>query len=140
LTDDLYSHFSSPSSYELYPDALPCLEECRRAGARLGIVSNFEAWLVDCLAGLGILELLDVVVVSGIEQLEKPDPRIFELALSRTGAKPDSVLFVGDSPTEDVAPARSLGMHAVLLDRRDRFADQPGPRVTGLDHLLDHLA
>ena len=132
LADALYEHFSSPSSYELFDDARPCLEDCRRAGLRLGIVSNFEAWVLDCLRGLGVLDLFEVTAVSGIEGVEKPDPEIFRRALTRTGADPSEVGYVGDSPADDVAPAAALGMRAVLLDRRSRHADHPGPRISTL--------
>ena len=135
LADALYEHFSSASSYELFDDARPSLEAFRGAGLRLGIVSNFEAWLIGCLRDLGVLDLFDVTAVSGIEGVEKPDAEIFRRALSRTGADPSEVGYVGDSPADDIAPATALGMRAVLLDRRDRHRDHPGPRISTLRDL-----
>ena len=77
----------------------------------------------------------DVRVISGVEGVEKPDPRIFRLALDRTGVEPREAAYVGDSVSFDVEPAASLGMLAILIDRRGRFPDHRGPRITSLDEL-----
>ena len=50
--------------------------------------------------------------------MEKPDPRIYKLALERAGnIAPEEVLHIGDSMRKDYVPAKSIGMHALLLDR-----------------------
>lgn len=60
----------------------------------------------------------DFGVFSGIEGIEKPDPRIYELALERAGnIAPEETLHIGDSMRKDYLPAKSVGMHALLLDR-----------------------
>lgn len=60
----------------------------------------------------------DFGVFSGIEGVEKPDPRIYEIALERAGnMAPEEVLHIGDSMRKDYVPATSIGMHALLLDR-----------------------
>jgi putative hydrolase of the HAD superfamily len=48
---------------------------------------------------------------------EKPHPPIFQEALKRAAAAPGEVLHIGDQVRSDVAGARSMGMHAALLDR-----------------------
>ena len=60
----------------------------------------------------------DFGVFSGIVGFEKPDPRIFEIALQKAGGvAPDQTLHIGDSLRKDYLPARSLGMHSLLIDR-----------------------
>lgn len=55
---------------------------------------------------------------SGIVGIEKPDPRIFEMALQKAGGiAPEQALHIGDNLRKDYLPARSIGMHALLLDR-----------------------
>lgn len=49
------------------------------------------------------------IVVSGTEQLAKPDPAIFRLALKRFAIAPHEALFVDDNK-DNVAAARSLGI------------------------------
>ncbi|MBI4729330.1 MAG: HAD-IA family hydrolase [Acidobacteria bacterium] len=121
----LYAEFSCPERYVLFPDALPALRELRARGYRVGVVSNFEAWLGEMLERLGVAPLLDVSAISGIEGVEKPDPRIFESALGRLGLPAERVACVGDSPSVDIEPALALGMGALLLDRHGRHPGRP---------------
>jgi FMN phosphatase YigB (HAD superfamily) len=61
---------------------------------------------------------MSVVVISGVEGIEKPDPKIFRIALDRIDTEPERAVYVGDNPRIDCAAALSLGMGAVLVDRR----------------------
>ena len=131
----LYAVFSDVSNYRLFPDALPVLRKLRDAGLKMGLISNFEEWLERLLEAVEATSFFDVRVISGIEGIEKPDPAIFRLALDRLGARADESVYVGDNVTYDVEPARELGMTAVLLDRRDRFPDFEGDRISSLDEL-----
>ncbi|QHO27963.1 Rhythmically expressed gene 2 protein [Arachis hypogaea] len=55
---------------------------------------------------------------SGLEGVEKPNPKIYEIALERAGnIAPQEALHIGDSMRKDYEPAKSIGMHALLLDR-----------------------
>ena len=135
LQDALYGAFTDVGNYELFADVRPVVGALSDAGIRLGLISNFEAWLEDLLVHLDIRDVFEVMVISGVEGIEKPDPAIFELALARAGLRPDEAVYVGDVPAFDVEPPSALGMHAVLVDRRQRHADFVGPRVTDLRDL-----
>ena len=135
LADVLYATFTDPANYTLFDDVEPTLDELEAAGLVLGIVSNFEAWLEDLLGTLGVRDRFGVRVISGREGVEKPDLRIFELALERLSLRPADAMYVGDNPEFDVAPAAALGMTPVLIDRRDRYPDTEGTRITDLRQL-----
>jgi putative hydrolase of the HAD superfamily len=139
LVDLVYAAFTDRRNYGLYDDVLPALETLRRAGLRLGIVSNFERWLDALLEDCGVRSLFDVRVISGFEGIEKPDPRIFRLALERAGVAPERSVYVGDLPELDIAPARSVGMYPILIDRRGRHADAEGVRITSMQDLPSAL-
>jgi putative hydrolase of the HAD superfamily len=79
----------------------------------------------------------DVRIISGVEGLEKPDPRIFHLALDRAGVRAERSVYVGDNPVLDVEAARAVGMFPVLVDRRDQFPEHTGARITSLADLPD---
>lgn len=49
------------------------------------------------------------IVVSGTEQLAKPDPRIFRLALDRFALAPHAAFFIDDNE-DNVAAARAMGI------------------------------
>ncbi len=135
LIDTVYAEFTDLANYALFEDVVPMLRRVRDAGLRLGIISNFEEWLERLLDQLRVREYFDVRVISGVEGMEKPDPRIFELAMSRAGVDAASSVYVGDSPKFDVEPAAALGMLPVLIDRRERFPDAPGTRITSMQEL-----
>lgn len=137
LIDTVYAEFTDLGNYALFDDVVPVLERLRDAGLRLGVVSNFEAWLERLLEELGVRAYFDVSVISGVEGMEKPDPRIFRLAMERAGAEPSRSVFVGDLPEFDVDPALALGMFPVLIDRRGRYPDATVPRIVSLSELPD---
>ena len=135
LATRLYRTFTDLSNYRLFPDVESTLATLEGAGLRMGVVSNFEEWLERLLESLGVTRYFDVRVISGIEGVEKPDHRIFELALERAGLPAEEAVYVGDNPFFDTDPAGAIGMFPVLLDRRGRFPDHPGARITSLDDL-----
>ncbi len=135
LVDTVYREFTDMANYALFDDVPPVLDRLRAAGIRLGVVSNFEEWLEGLLEHLGVRSYFDVRVISGVEGLEKPDPRIFELAMERAGVEAVASVYVGDSPEFDVEPALALGMFPVLVDRRDRFPDAVVARITSMADL-----
>ncbi len=135
LVDTVYREFTDMANYALFDDVVPVLDRLREAGLTLGVVSNFEEWLEGLLERLGVRSYFTVRVISGVEGLEKPDPRIFELAMERAGVEPVASVYVGDNPEFDVDPALALGMFPVLIDRRDRFADATVARITSMAEL-----
>ena len=123
------------ANYRLFPDVRATLSRLDEAGLTLGLVSNFEEWLERLLEQLDVTRFFDIRVISGVEGIEKPDPRIFRIALDRAGVEPAESVYVGDNPEFDTEPAEAVGMLGVLLDRRGRFPDHRGTRITTLDEL-----
>ena len=91
------------------------------------------------MEALELTRFFDVRVISGVEGVEKPDPRIFRMALERAGVEPKESVYVGDNVGFDVEPAAEVGMFAVLLDRRDRYPDHEGVRITAMSELPEVL-
>ncbi|HET9671918.1 MAG TPA: HAD-IA family hydrolase [Actinomycetota bacterium] len=135
LAPTLYREFTRLENYALFDDVRPALAALEAAGLRLGIVSNFEAWLEEWFGVHELLDTFPIRVISGIEGIEKPDERIYRLALERAGVAATDAAYVGDNPEFDVDPPAALGMFAVLVDRRDRFPGHAGPRIRDLRDL-----
>jgi putative hydrolase of the HAD superfamily len=95
------------------PDVLAAL---RARGLRLGVVSNADGRIGAAMARTGLDQHLDAIVDSHVVGVEKPDPRIFRLALDACDVAPHEALFVGDIYEIDVRGARNAGMDAVLID------------------------
>lgn len=131
----IYGEFTDVANYRLFDDVPPVLEKLRAAGMVLGVISNFEEWLEQLLEELDVGKYFDVRVISGAVGMEKPDPRIFALALERAGVPAVESVYVGDNREFDMEPAAAVGMFPVLIDRRERFGDAPGARITSMDEL-----
>lgn len=76
-------------------------------------ITNFswEKW-VSCLGEWPFLEKFDGVVVSGLEGLVKPDPRLYRVFCERYGMAPEMCVFIDDSEP-NVVSARKFGMNAI---------------------------
>jgi 2-haloalkanoic acid dehalogenase type II len=97
-----------------FADTVPALARLRRAGARLGILSNVDD---DLLAGT--LERLgvefDLLITAEQVRSYKPSPAHFESARRRIGDR--AWLHVAQSQFHDIAPAQRLGLPAVWINR-----------------------
>jgi 2-haloacid dehalogenase len=69
------------------------------------------------------LGLLDDVVVSGTEGFAKPDPAIFQIAVSRTGLRPEELVFVDDKE-HNVVGAIEFGLDGILFTGADDLRTQ----------------
>ena len=98
------------------PQALESLALVHQAGARAAAISNSNGSVASVLALVGVGDRLDFVIDSGNVGVEKPDPRIFELALERAGVAPAEATYIGDLYSIDVRGAANAGLRAVLLD------------------------
>lgn len=96
---------------------------------RIGVVSNFYGNLEAICSGTSIGQYVDVAVDSEAVGAEKPDPRIFQAALSALDTDPDRAVFIGDSLPRDMAGARRLGIPHVWLQPGARQGCCPGDAV-----------
>jgi HAD superfamily hydrolase (TIGR01662 family) len=116
-------------NFELYDDTLPVLEQLRAAGLKLGLVSN-SARDVQEFARHHALDV-DVGISSFHHGKTKPHASIFRAALELLEVEPADAAMVGDTVEDDVEGARAIGIHAILVDRHDRYPDFE-PRLTDL--------
>ena len=89
----------------------------RARGVPVGVLSNSEGKLAELFDEIGWSGRFDVVVDSGREGVEKPDPRIFVRAAERLGVGVDRLIHVGDSRPADVDGALAVGARAVWFGR-----------------------
>jgi putative hydrolase of the HAD superfamily len=113
--------WAQSENFELYEDVLPVLEEVRRAGLRIGVVSNGIRDLRQFVADHRLD--VDAIVDSRTHGRVKPHPTIFQAALERLGVTAADAVMIGDSIDEDIEGAQALGMRAILIDREDRHPE-----------------
>ena len=120
---DMVARWMLHENFTLYDDVLPVLEELRRHGQKLGLVSNGERDLDEFVAHHALE--VDVAIGSRAFGRTKPHPSIFAAALERLEVEPQDAAMVGDSYADDIEGARALGLRAFLLDREGRYPDEP---------------
>jgi putative hydrolase of the HAD superfamily len=138
LFEDLYAHFTHPSSWRLFEGATDVVAALQARGYRTGLLSNWDDRLPELLDGLGLLSELAPRVISYRVGVEKPHRRIYETALAEAGVAPEEALMVGDDWEADIVGARALGMRAVYVERHGHAAPE-GPSIGHLADLLDLL-
>lgn len=121
VLEELFAAFADPALWHVYPEVPEVLRALRSRGLLLAVVSNWDTRLPALLEGVGLSSWFDVVVVSGIEGVEKPAPEIFLRAAARLGVAPERCVHVGDSPLDDYRGAESTGITPILVDRCGAF-------------------
>ncbi len=112
-------------------DVLRTLMALKEKEYRIGIVSNgktIKQW--EKIVRLGLQDIPEVVVISEEAGFEKPDARIFEVALKRLKLKPEEAAYVGDIVEADVLGANAAGLFSILLTRRKREARKVAKEMT----------
>jgi putative hydrolase of the HAD superfamily len=100
-----------------FPETLDVLEHWA-ARLPLALVTNGVSRLQrDKLAVTGIGGYFSVVVASEEIGVGKPDPAMFQAALSAVGVAADEVVMVGNDLDRDVAGARNAGIRPIHVDR-----------------------
>jgi 8-oxo-dGTP diphosphatase/putative hydrolase of the HAD superfamily len=99
---------------ELFPESYECLERLSKK-YKIGVIANQLPGTAARLEKHGVLKFIDIVIASAEEGLEKPDRRIFELALSRANCKPENAVMIGDRVDNDIIPAKKIGMKTVRV-------------------------
>jgi haloacid dehalogenase superfamily, subfamily IA, variant 3 with third motif having DD or ED/haloacid dehalogenase superfamily, subfamily IA, variant 1 with third motif having Dx(3-4)D or Dx(3-4)E len=129
LAEAVKAYFAySETLYEPMPGAHATLRELQAAGLRLGLISNAsDAGNVQRLIdNAGLREYFDPILISAAVGLRKPNPRIFQLALTAWGLPPAAVVMVGDTLGADILGAQLAGLRHVWLSAR---ADGPANRA-----------
>jgi HAD superfamily hydrolase (TIGR01509 family) len=118
------------------------LDAIRERGVHVAIISNSEGMLDRLFAKLGVAAHFDLVVDSGKVGVEKPDPRIFRIALERFGVAEERALHLGDIFATDILGARAAGMRHALIDPFDHYAGRhlDVPRVASVVEVAAAIA
>lgn len=101
----------------LFPETMSTLIYLKSKGYHLGVISNgvtIKQW--EKLIRLGLHHFFDEVVTSQEAGVEKPDERIFQLALDRMGCKAEKSVMIGNKFSDDISGAINIGMSTILVN------------------------
>lgn len=108
------------------PDARGLLEALRLAGLRIGVLSNtlWPRWHHEAVFSRdGLAPFIDAAVYSSEIPVAKPHADAFRAIIAQVRATPETSVFVGDRPWDDVHGAQQVGMRAILIPH-SRLGDQ----------------
>ena len=120
----------------MLPSTPGILAQLRKRGLSLGVVSNADGRITSILERCGIAQFFQIIVDSHEVGIEKPDPRIFDFALTKAQARPEQTLYVGDIYSIDVVGAERAGIHPVLIESAGYKAPVKCPKISHLRALL----
>lgn len=124
------------------PEGLgPALDRIRDQGVKVAIMSNSEGMLDRLFEDLGIAKHFDLVVDSGKVGVEKPDARIFQIAMDHFGISNDRTLHLGDTFATDIVGARNAKIRYALIDPFGHYAGRHAdvPRAAGVVEVADAI-
>ncbi|WP_102144192.1 HAD family hydrolase [Mycobacterium hubeiense] len=113
--ESLYQRVIEPSSWTAYPDTAEVLKSLYDHGIKTAVVSNISFDVRPAFDAIGARSHVDEFVLSFEVGAIKPNPAIFEAALSRLGVAAENAVMVGDSEEAD-GGARALGCGFTLVD------------------------
>ena len=124
--------------WELFPDTLPTLTALKKEGHTLVLLTNHVPEARRIFEHLGVLPLFDRAVISSEQDVEKPDPRMWDLALD--GFERNGAVMIGDNYSADIKGALACGLNAILV-RKPNETDYPlySPTLEGVIPVLRQL-
>jgi putative hydrolase of the HAD superfamily len=125
---------------DLYQDAKACIMQLKESGAKIGIVANQPATSVNSLKSDHLFELIDFLGISAIVGIEKPDIKIFELAIKELAVDPTKAIHIGNRIDTDVIPAKKLGMKTVWVRRGEANPDPSAEDLEQADITVNDLS
>lgn len=90
------------------------VEQLKREGYKVGLLSNIDARLAGFVRWMGLYEPFKPCLLSYKIGFEKPDVRIFEFLVNKMKLPAEEIVFIDDSP-ENVAAAKQVGLDAILF-------------------------
>lgn len=115
----LFKLFSTSLCWAVSEGSQDLLTKLKQHKVKMGVVSNFDERLEKILTEMSLRHFFDFVVCSYVAQCGKPDPQIFDLALSCCDCpvKAKEAIHVGDNIDLDYIAARKAGWQSILIQK-----------------------
>ncbi len=113
----------SPTQPHCFPYTHEILEYLKSKGYSLHILTNGFSDVQEIKMRSGkILHFFESITTSDDSEARKPDPKIFNIALSKASAKIENSLMVGDGWETDIKGAQNIGMDHVFFNPLEKIA------------------
>lgn len=111
-------------------------EELKKRGYRLCLLSNETPAVIEVLRAFQLLDLFELVLLSGDVGFSKPDPRFFRSLLEELEIDSSQVIHIGDRYATDVLGAQRAGLESILYDPRSQERSVLSRAQAGADKVV----
>lgn len=136
-------HNTKFAMLKLEPECFSVLLYLKSQNYKVGLITNgkeLKQW--EKLVRLGVYPFFDDVVTSESVGIEKPDPKIFQIATNRLNVTPGTSIMVGNSFESDIMGAFNAGIPSMIInseitEEQQKILDKKNYKVTHLSSLID---
>lgn len=136
-------HNTKFAMLKLQPDSFAILLYLKSKGYKVGLITNgkeFKQW--EKLIRLGLYPFFDEIVTSESVGVEKPDAKIYQIAMDRLNVTKETSIMVGNNFDVDIMGAYNAGMQSMIInskltDEQNKKLEQLNYQVRQLDTLTD---
>jgi HAD superfamily hydrolase (TIGR01549 family) len=107
---------------------------------KLGIIANQSRDVLQLLDKFDFRDFFNVVIVSSEVNMNKPDPRIFQLAMDRAANNSKRYVMIGDRLDTDISPANKLGMKTIRYTNSLFRLQEPIDESEIATHVVNRLS
>jgi HAD superfamily hydrolase (TIGR01549 family) len=107
---------------------------------KLGIIANQSRDVLQLLDKFNFRDFFNVVIISSEVNMNKPDPRIFQLAMDRVAKNSKRYVMIGDRLDTDISPANKLGMKTIRYTNSLFRLQEPIDESEMATHVVNRLS
>ncbi|RAI84668.1 YjjG family noncanonical pyrimidine nucleotidase [Algoriphagus yeomjeoni] len=111
------------SKKHLFPHTIEILNYLKPKYKLHVITNGFDESQANKMKSSGLTDYFDLVITSETTGYKKPDPKIFQHALSMAGATKETSLMIGDNPNSDILGAYNSGIDQVFFNPNGKSID-----------------
>ena len=101
----------------LFDGAEKLLSALKADGHILCLLTNIDKYGYENFPYKNILKYFDYQFLSYSHCLKKPDIKCWEAIKNHCKAEYENMIMIGDSPEDDILPAKSLGLKTILINK-----------------------
>lgn len=137
LSDEYIAHLSSFN--HIFPHTIEVLEYLH-PNYKLHIITNgFQEIQDRKLKNAKIHHYFDQIINSEMAGVKKPNPKIFQQALTNAKVAPENALMVGDNLEADIIGAKNVGFHVLHFNAHQEPKHEVCPMITSLNEIKTFL-
>ena len=104
-------------------ELIEIIKDLKNKNYKIGLMSNNSTGLRQKLINQDIIDLFDIVIISGEVGFQKPSPEIFEILFNKLGVKNHELIFIDDTK-QSLAGAEKIGYAPILFESNRKLKEE----------------